>query len=204
MAKVSVLIAVYNAAPFLPQCLDSLIGQTHVDWQAVCVDDASTDTSLSVLQSYAQRDSRFEVIHLPQNVGLAKARNVALKRVDGDYVCMLDADDWLSSDAFQQAVDVFSQHAQTDCVLFRFVYTYQEADGYRYEEFKSHADAPVLSGAEACRLSLKWKIHGLYMVRASLQHRFPYDDTCRLFSDENTTRIHYAHSREIRFCDGYY
>ena len=68
MPKVSVLVAVYNAEIFLPQCLDSLMSQTLTDIQVICVDDASTDGSLRLLQEYANRDSRMEVLPLQENL----------------------------------------------------------------------------------------------------------------------------------------
>lgn len=61
-----------------------------------------------------------------------------------------------------------------------------------------------LRGKEAFELSLDWRIHGLYMVKACLQQQYQYDDSCRLYSDDNTTRIHYLHAREVRFCEGIY
>ena len=78
--KVSLLIATYNTAEYLPQCLDSLLAQTYEDWEAVCIDDCSTDNSLAILNDYASMDERFKVIHLDKNQGQAKARN---KGIDG-------------------------------------------------------------------------------------------------------------------------
>lgn len=73
--KVTILVAVYNAADTLPRCLDSLLTQTYGDLQIVCIDDCSTDGSLSVLRDYALRDGRIEVIGLDGNVGPGRARN---------------------------------------------------------------------------------------------------------------------------------
>ena len=75
MPKVTVLVAVYNAERFLPQCLDSLLAQTMSDFQVICIDDASTDRSLQVLNTYALRDLRIEVVRLLENRGQAHARN---------------------------------------------------------------------------------------------------------------------------------
>ena len=80
MPKVSILIAVYNAEKYLCQCMDSLLGQSLPDIQVICVDDASTDNSLKILNDYAQKDDRVEVISLLENVGQAKARNEGLRR----------------------------------------------------------------------------------------------------------------------------
>lgn len=199
MPKVSVLVAVYNAEPFLPRCLDSLRAQTLEDIQIICVDDASTDGSLAILNDYARHDARIEVVPMKENVGLAKARNVALGRAKGTFVCMLDADDWYSKNAFEQAVNVFMQYQNTDTVLFQFMYVYPD-----HEQLFPLKPFTVLDGHTACRLSLDWQIHGIYMVRRDIHMQYPYDDTCRLFSDENTTRLHYLVSREVRCCPGIY
>lgn len=200
MSKVTILIPVYNAEPFLRKCLDSLLAQSYQNWQAVCVDDASTDGSLFILNEYANEDHRFVVIHSAENKGLAKTRNTALTYADGDYICMLDADDWFSDDALSKAVAVLDACPQTDCVLFRFVLVYPDG---RQEDFPM-VPFDKKSGAEVLRLSLDWDVHGIYMVRGQIQHDYPYDDTCRVYSDENTTRLHYAVSREVRCCEGIY
>ena len=198
MPKVSVLVAVYNAEAFLPRCLDSLRAQTHEDIQVICIDDASTDGSLHLLQEYAKRDSRMEVLPLLENRGQAHARNEGLKYAKGDYICMLDADDWFSPDAIEKAVALFN--GETDCVLFDVVMWYDD----QHEELYQMPSFDTLSGTEAFTLSLDWQIHGVYMVRADIHQQHPYDETCRLYSDDNTTRIHYFCSRQVRRCDGRY
>ena len=198
MPKVSVLVAVYNAEAFLSRCLDSLKAQTYEDIQVICVDDASTDDSCRLLQEYAAKDSRIEVMSLPENRGQAHARNEGLKHAKGDYICMLDADDWFSPDAIEKALAVFD--GETDCVLFDVGRWYDD----RHEMLYQMPPFDTLTGKEAFRLSLDWQIHGLYMVRADIHQQHPYDETCRLYSDDNTTRIHYICSRQVRRCEGRY
>ena len=201
MASVTVLIAVYNAERYLHACLDSLRQQTFGDFQAICVDDASTDGSLQTLRSYAERDSRFEVISLPENVGQARARNIALERAQGEYTCFLDSDDWFSPDALQSAVDAFRANEALDCVLFDVAFTDEqgsETGRYQMDKFAG------MKGSDAFEASLTWKIHGVYMTRTSIYKRFPYDDSSRSYSDDNTTRLHYLSSREVGCCDGVY
>ena len=197
---VTVLVAVWNTAEYLPQCLDSLRRQTLAEVQVVCVDDASTDGSLQVLRSYAALDSRIEVVALAENRGQAHARNVGLRQARGAYVCFLDSDDWMSADCLEQAVRVFRQHPDTGSVLFHTLYYYSEA---RQEEFSMPA-FEVLSGEEAFTKSLTWQIHGVYMVRADIHRQFPYDESAHAFSDDNTTRLHYLASPEVRTCAGTY
>lgn len=202
MTDVTILVAVHDAAPFLPQCLDSLLQQTLRNIQIVCIDDCSTDSSPEILRNYAARDSRIEVITLDANHGQAYARNQGLKIAKGNYVTFLDSDDWFSPDALQQAVDVFNSFPQTDCVLFS-VTMWHEGDGKPTVPY-SMQSFTVLSGREAFERSLQWDIHGIYITRKSLFDRHPYDDSCRAYSDDNTTRLHYLASREVRLCDGIY
>ncbi len=202
MKKVSVLVAVYNTRSYLQRCLDSLLGQTHRNVQVICVDDASTDGSWELLCAYAAEDARVEVMRQATNRGQAVARNRALQVATGDYVAMVDSDDWLAPDALERAVAVFEEAPQTDAVLFRLIQHYEENG--REETYPLPTGETVLTGFEAFRLSLDWQIHGLYLVRTSLHKRYPFDASCLLYSDDNTTRLHYLHSREVRFCDGRY
>lgn len=199
MIRVSVLVAAYNAEKYLPECLDSLLAQTLHDIEVIGVDDASTDQTPAILDHYAQLDSRVKVIHLEENGGQARARNAGLAISEGEYVCMLDADDWFSPDALEKAAEVMVENPTTDCVLFQVEEVYaNHSRRYPLPDFE------VYSGEQAFEQSLDWTIHGLYMLRGDLHRQIPYDDTTRLYSDDNTTRIHYLKSREVRQCTGVY
>lgn len=90
--RVSVVIPVWNTAPYLRECLDSLLAQTEHSWECLAVDDGSTDGSAEILDAYAARDSRICVLHRP-NGGPSAARNAALDIARGEWVAMLDSDD---------------------------------------------------------------------------------------------------------------
>lgn len=210
--KITVLVAVYNTEKYLKCCLDSLVGQTFKDIQVICVDDASTDGSWALLQKYAEKDSRFEVIHLDENGGQAKARNIALQRARGEYTCFLDSDDWLTWDALQKVVETFEKDDEIDCVLFKcsYIYACNEPDDM-FCSMPAFMVTPYpmtpfeyKSGKEAFVDSLTWKIHGIYAVKTSIHKRFPYDDSSHSFSDDNTTRLHYLNSRKVSTCEGEY
>jgi len=198
--RCSILMAVYNAERYLTRALDSLLSeQTMKDIEVLAVDDASTDQSLSILQCRAAKDSRLRVFVQTENHGQAVARNLALQHARGEFICMVDADDWLSPDAISQSIGVFEAHPEADCVLFRLINHWQESG--REEEFPQITE---LSGAEAFRLSLNWSIHGLYMIRRELHIQYPYDDSLRLYSDDNTTHLHFLHSRRVYQSQGIY
>lgn len=203
--KVSILMAVYNAEAYLDHAIESVTAQSMPDWQLICVDDASTDSSWHKLQQYAERDSRVQVLHKEKNEGQAVARNEALQVAKGEYVTMLDADDWLSSDCLQLALNAFTP--QTDTVVLDLVQHFEKDDSAEGREERyaiPYLYNNVISGYDAFIASLDWKLHGLYVVRRDLHLLYPYDTSCHLFSDDNTTRLHYLHSREVRFCEGRY
>ena len=112
----SIIIPVYNVAPYLRECLDSVLAQTFTDWEAICVDDGSTDGSGAILDEYAARDSRFRVIH-QTNAGVSVARNVALEVVKGEWFSFLDGDDLLCKDALSTFEPYTNKKRDIDGIL---------------------------------------------------------------------------------------
>lgn len=101
MARVSVIIPVYNIEPHLRQCMDSVVGQTLKNLEIICVDDGSTDESPRILAEYAARDSRVRVI-TQENGGPGAARNAGLAQAGGEYLIFLDSDDWFEPDFLEK------------------------------------------------------------------------------------------------------
>lgn len=97
MPRFSIVVPVYNVAPYLREFLDSVLAQTESDWEAICVDDGSTDESGKILDEYANKDSRFGIVH-QENGGVSVARNAGLERVRGEWFFIVDPDDILGSD----------------------------------------------------------------------------------------------------------
>ena len=159
--KVSILTAVYNTASYLPQCIESVLAQTHRDWQLICIDDCSTDGSLDIINRYAATDSRITVVRNAENQGQAKARNAGLLHADGEIVTMLDSDDWIAPDALEKIVAAFEGNREIDCVLFDLQLYYSPDDVRPYHNAVSH----TVTGYEAFRLSIAWQIHGVYAAR---------------------------------------
>lgn len=201
MSKVSVLVAVYNGERYLRETLDSLLGQTLSDIQIVCINDASTDSTAEILQEYKEKDERILVLTQTENTGQAVARNHGIAHCTGDYITMVDADDLLSADALERAVEKLDSDRKLDCVLFDLKYLSEDGS---LQDYPKHAEGSEWSGFDAFRLSLDWTLHGLYVARAELYRKFPFDATCRLYSDDNTTRLHYLNSVRVARCSGEY
>lgn len=100
MPRFSIIIPVYNVEPYLRECLDSVLKQTFSDWEAICVDDGSTDSCAAILNDYTKRDMRFRVITQP-NGGLSAARNTGLAAATGEYMIFLDSDDWVEPNTLE-------------------------------------------------------------------------------------------------------
>lgn len=202
MNKVTILVAVYNGEQWIGACLDSLLAQTYSNVEIVCADDASTDGSLAIIEEYAAKYDNVKFVVNKVNCGQAVARNRAFEVSTGDYVMMVDCDDFLSLDAVERAVEVLDNNPDTGSVLLRLVY--RDCETGSEEEFVNSCSTDILDGEEAMRIALDWGIHGLYVARRWLYEKYPFDTSARLYSDDNTSRRHYLHSGKVRFCDGIY
>lgn len=127
----SIVVPVFNAAPFLRECLDSIRAQTIGDWECVCVDDGSIDDSPAILDDYAARDRRFRVFHQP-NQGESSARNHALDEIAGTWFTFVDSDDAIVPDSlacFQQVLE----RTDADALLCHPEDRFLSIDRYREE-----------------------------------------------------------------------
>lgn len=114
--KVSVVIAVYNGEKYLQQCMDSILAQSLHEIEIICVNDGSTDSTPSILESYARIDSRVKVFHIP-NGGAGAARNFGMHYARGQYLSFLDADDFFEKSMLKKAYD---KAVQFDCDIVLF------------------------------------------------------------------------------------
>ena len=94
---ISLVVPVYNLQEYLPECLDSLLGQSFAAIEIILVDDGSTDASAEICDRYAAQDGRIRVVH-QQNAGVSKARNVGIRLARGKYLGFVDGDDWVDRD----------------------------------------------------------------------------------------------------------
>lgn len=102
---ISVIVPVYNVEQYLERCVNSILGQTFSEFEIILVDDCSPDSSPLICDELAKKDNRIKVEHLPKNLGLSGARNQGLKIAKGEYVVLIDSDDWVQNNYLQVLVD---------------------------------------------------------------------------------------------------
>jgi len=100
--EISVVVTVYNLQQYLEDCLESILRQQGVIFEVICVDDASSDNSCSILKQYADRDARIRVVRNNKNLGLSSARNVGFRMAKGEYLYNIDGDDMLAEGALKR------------------------------------------------------------------------------------------------------
>ena len=128
MYKVSVILPIYNVSQYLRECLDSVVRQTLKELEIICVNDGSTDNSLEIIEEYAAKDERIVIITGP-NGGYGKAMNKGLDRATGEYVGIVEPDDYVSLTMFEDLYRIAVEN-QLDMV---------KADFYRFER-NEHGD----------------------------------------------------------------
>lgn len=116
---ISVIVPAYNIAPYIERCITSILNQTYTNFEVLLVDDGSTDGTSEICDQLALQDKRIRVFH-KENGGVSSARNTALDNMQGEYVSIIDGDDWIDNNLFADAIDSMQKHKAQ---VFMFEYT---------------------------------------------------------------------------------
>jgi glycosyltransferase involved in cell wall biosynthesis len=103
--ELSVIMSVYNNERYISRAIDSILAQSFEDFEVIIVDDASTDNTLDILTSYAQKDSRIKIIKNEKNIGLTQSLNKALQYAHGEFIARMDADDISADERFKLQIE---------------------------------------------------------------------------------------------------
>ena len=177
--RVSILIPSYNYARYLPGALDSVRSQSFDDWQAVIVDDGSSDASLNIARDYATSDSRFHVLCHPdgKNHGLAASLRLALRNASAPLVAFLESDDAWRGDTLETRLNFWNRHADP-AMLFDLPIIVQEGTrslGYYYrlmkvlERVQARRSPPSVSARELLAVNLVPSFSGVLARRDLLE-----------------------------------
>lgn len=204
MKSVSVIIPVYNVENYLPKCLDSVIGQTYTSLEIICVNDGSPDNSADILDAYAKKDGRIRIVN-QKNRGLSGARNTGITYATGDYIVFIDSDDWMDTDAIEQAV-VVAEKNNSDVVMWGYTREFGDRslekkifDGDRVfdekESIEIHRRLAGLSGAELANpentdaLVTAWG--KLYRTQIIKENRLEFVDTKIIGTEDLLFNMYY-------------
>lgn len=190
--KISIITPVYNRADCLPRCIDSVLRQEYKNWELILVDDGSKDSSISVAESYQKIDLRIRVFSFPQNRGTNAARNKAIIESTGDYLLILDSDDWLADSALGKVHD-------TMCVTPGFRHYLFQADDlldyYGHNSLLRTGDKVILHFEDW----LSQKVNGdfIHVIERSLMQAFPFDEETRILEGVNFMRLYKAGHQQL-------
>ena len=107
--KVSVVIPIFNVETYLPQCLDSILKQSLEKFEVICVNDGSTDSSLEILKEYLSKDNRIKIID-KDNAGYGHTMNIGMDMASGEYIVIVESDDWIRQDMFKTLYETASKN----------------------------------------------------------------------------------------------
>lgn len=199
--KVSILMAVYNTEKWVQKAIDSVLEQSYNDWELICMDDGSTDSSLQILQQNAANDNRIRVYSYAHCGSHAVYLNRGTHLATGDFLFSLDSDDWISSNMLSC---LFSRQGETNadfvipdlCRIDENGKVLSSMVGCIGERKK------VLSGRQAVTYSLDWSIHTIGLIRKSIALLYPYEEDG--FDVEVTSRQRLLACERVVFSEGVY
>ncbi|MFF9349978.1 CDP-glycerol glycerophosphotransferase family protein [Streptomyces sp. NPDC014734] len=131
MPRFSVIVPAYRVQAYLQECLDSVLTQSFEDFELIAVDDRSPDACGTLIDEYTDRDHRVRALHLPENVGLGRARNAGIARATGDYLIFLDGDDTLTPGALRAVADRIDATGEPDVLVYDYARTYWTGESVR-------------------------------------------------------------------------
>ena len=153
---VSIITPCYNGAKYIGETIDSVISQTYPDWEMIIVDDGSKDNSAQIVREYAEKDSRITLVQ-QENAGSAAARNNGIRRAEGQYIALLDADDLWHPDFLEKQI-AFMKEKDAVCVFC----SYRRIDENSKEIMRPTHSKPVVTKKDMRVMNYIGCLSGLY------------------------------------------
>lgn len=150
---ISIIIPVYNTEKYLRKCLNSIISQTYQNWEAIVVNDGSTDNCRSICDEYSIKDRRFKIIH-KKNQGVSVARQTGLDNCTGNYVIHCDPDDWIEPTMIEELVKIVNRD-KSDMVICDYYEEKRSGSSYIQQDITS-----PISSKQILTKIITHKLHG--------------------------------------------
>ena len=132
--EISVIVPIYNVEKYLPQCIDSILAQTFINFEVILVDDGSADNCGEICDEYAEKDNRIIVIH-KKNAGVSAARNIGIEAARGEYLMFVDSDDFLECEMLEIMYKA-TLDLNPDCVASGLKYYFEKSGKIRINAFE--------------------------------------------------------------------
>jgi len=142
---ISIILPVYNVEKYLHVCINSILKQSYNDFEIICIDDYSTDSSVEILEYFAQKDSRIKIIKNKKNIGPGPSRNKGLNIAKGKYILFLDSDDWFSLNTFETLINEFKKN-NLDVLMFKNIVYYEKDKSFGMEKYYDMESLKKLNG----------------------------------------------------------
>lgn len=174
MPKISIIIPAYNLEPYILECLKSVSAQTFRDYEVLIMENCSTDKTYEIAREYTQTDKRFRVIKLDIK-GPGNVRNKGIKNAEGEYISIIDGDDWLSPDFYESLISAIEADEDIDMTIAQF-YAFSGAE--EAKQCGIGCPAGVYEGVD------KKRIFALRSTCARLFKKSIIDKYCMLFKTD--------------------
>jgi len=204
--KVSLIILVYNAENYLRKCLDSAIAQTLRDIEIIIVNDGSTDSSISIIREYEEKEKRIKVIN-QQNGGIGTARNFGLNVASGDFIGFLDSDDWIDT-SFLEKLYLAAIEQNADIATCNSAFVVEGSDRL---PAKKRSKKFILTSAEALKKIIgesgirSYACNKIYRRTLFTMNNISYPTNVKCYEDMATTfKLIYYSTRVVMFTETLY
>ena len=195
--KISVIVPIYNVDKYLEKGLDSLIAQTFSDIEIICINEGSTDDSLKIIESYKEKDSRIKVIS-QENSGVSAARTVGIENALGEYIYMMDPDDWIDNNTldvmYHKAKKNNAEIVECDIVEHRdFKFDKKSVKKLKLHKYKFLTQLKILFGFNYSPKDIK---NNIFYIRANSINKLYLTSFIR----ENNIKYFDVGTEDFYFC----
>lgn len=203
---ITVVMAAYNSEAYIARAIDSILVQSFVDYELICIDDGSTDRTKSIIQEFIDNDDRIKLIS-QDNSGPAEARRKGYIAGVGDYFIMIDSDDWFGPGALEKLLSE-AQKTGAESVVCRAMLSETGIDNWTsFHEQRGTMQGRLLTGEEAFALTFPWKIHGICLWHQNVIKSVavdPINSFNRFNADEYLTRKLFLKCKKVVIGSGEY
>lgn len=209
MAKISVIVPVYNSERYLSRCIDSILNQSYNDFELILINDGSKDKSLDIIRKYENQDIRIKVID-NKNRGVSETRNIGVNIAEGEYIQFIDSDDFIEKDMLKDTLDII-ETKEVDLVITGFFLDIntkkrQDTSIQTFEQniSKSSKDIAINLLKRLNGTYINSPVNKLYKREVIVNNNLLMDKKLDLGEDLVFNLDYFKHCKSVAFCNNCY